>query len=1151
MFFYPISTHETEESSCLVTFMMVKGKSQVIKGQSNKRIPVSASKHAAPSPAQSCNKSKTSKQSLMSCCGCDAVITDDTKALQCDRCQSSEAWKCAICLNIPADMYDHLVSDPNCSLRWFCSKCDNLTMQVDTNSPDKPDKIDTLVNLVEKLLEKLSTVDSQMKEKCDIESVNQLEAKVNALENCVHKQEQEHKDSLSMLEQKIMQYLDDRACKQSSSDQTIGTREVTQSVAEEVTRRIERDNDIEKRKNNIILYKVAEADADNAIDRNTSDLAFVTELLDCVFKIHPSHNGINRLFRLGRWDSSKDSPRPLLVEFAQQESKDQVMSSLGCLRDAEAPYKGISVAHDMSPWQREETKKLVEQAKQEHVSRSNEPVENFWFLVVGRGAKMRIMTVRKKREVCSVTDCRRHEITVPQRQHVTCHNHCSINSSELICVYFNAQSIMNKLDDLHVMVSSLQPDIIGISESWTNSNVLDSELSISGYDIFRCDRPNSRRGGGVLLYVRSELQPTQCFLTSSFPEQVWCELRNKNKGDLLIGVCYRTPTTSIYDSNIDSLLRDLLNELNGKHFVLMGDFNYPGIDWQAKSCLPTASRETQLFLNCCEDNFYEQHVTATTRMKSILDLVLTDTLETVDNVQLLGQFADSDHSMLQWNISHESTIHANNQQDFIGTYDNAKGNFAAMHQELAAVDWTELLQSLPIADCWKAFKEIINRLEERYIPKKKLHKTKMQKPIWMTYKAMRLVKRKQNVYKRYKNVHRPAYVKATKEVKKEIKKAKKKFEYKLAQNIKEDKKSFYAYVRSKNKSKPKIEPLAGDNGDVIEDITSMAKNFNKFFSSVFTVEDTENMPAAENVFSSQSAGALRDVIVCENIIKGKLAKLRSDKAAGADAMSPWLLKEVHDLLVTPISILLRKSLDDGEVPDDWKIANVSPIFKKGVKSQTSNYRPVSLTSQVSKVIESVLRDAIVSHLETNELIRDSQHGFRKGRSCLTNLLVFLDKVTKYIDDGYSVDVIYLDFAKAFDKVPHQRLLDKLKGHGINGKVFNWIESWLTNRRQRVCVRGKFSDWIPVPSGVPQGSVLGPVLFLIFINDLEQGLGSQAVKFADDTKVFSQISTVRDCEILQQDLVLLQNGHKIGKCSLTSRSVRSYILEDTILGLSIP
>jgi len=148
------------------------------------------------------------------------------------------------------------------------------------------------------------------------------------------------------------------------------------------------------------------------------------------------------------------------------------------------------------------------------------------------------------------------------------------------------------------------------------------------------------------------------------------------------------------------------------------------------------------------------------------------------------------------------------------------------------------------------------------------------------------------------------------------------------------------------------------------------------------------------------------------MIANKLAKLCSEKAAGADAMSPWLLEEVHDLLVSPISILLRKSFDEGVVPDDWKIANVCPIFKKGVKSKLNNYRPVSLTSQASKP---------VSHLKSNELIRNSQHRFRKGRSisCLTNLLVFLDKVTGYTDEGYKVDVIYLDFTKAFDKVPHQ------------------------------------------------------------------------------------------------------------------------------------
>jgi len=156
------------------------------------------------------------------------------------------------------------------------------------------------------------------------------------------------------------------------------------------------------------------------------------------------------------------------------------------------------------------------------------------------------------------------------------------------------------------------------------------------------------------------------------------------------------------------------------------------------------------------------------------------------------------------------------------------------------------------------------------------------------------------------------------------------------------------------------------------------------------------------------------------------------------------------------------------------------------------------------VIEAVLRDAITAHLEQNCLIRDSQHGFRKGRSCLTNLLSFLDKVTDYVNEGTNIDIIYLDFAKAFDKVPHHRLLQKLKAHGINGKIWNWIRAWLTNRNQRVCIKGKSSTWAEVLSDVPQGSVLGPVLFLIYINDLEEGIENWILKFADDSKIFSRI-----------------------------------------------
>jgi len=227
---------------------MVKGKSQVVRNQPNKRNSAAATckqTTASSSPAQSSNKVKPSKQSLMTCCGCEAVITDDMKALQCDRCQMPEAWKCVDCLNIPADMYDHLVSDPTCSLRWFCNKCDKVTMDLDRKSPDK---IDTLVNLVEKLLEKLSAVDSQMKDKCDTETVIQLEAKVKSLESCLEQREREHEDNLLMLEQKIMSYLEERTCKQSANNQNIGTGEVTQCVADEVAKRIERDNDIEKRK---------------------------------------------------------------------------------------------------------------------------------------------------------------------------------------------------------------------------------------------------------------------------------------------------------------------------------------------------------------------------------------------------------------------------------------------------------------------------------------------------------------------------------------------------------------------------------------------------------------------------------------------------------------------------------------------------------------------------------------------------------------------------------------------------------------------------------------------------------------------------------------------------------------------------------------
>jgi len=338
-------------------------------------------------------------------------------------------------------------------------------------------------------------------------------------------------------------------------------------------------------------------------------------------------------------------------------------------------------------------------------------------------------------------------------------------------------------------------------------------------------------------------------------------------------------------------------------------------------------------------------------------------------------------------------------------------------------------------------------------------------------------------------------------------------------------------------AKVNIGPLEDEKGDVITGNEKMSEAVNRYFVSVFTVEDTNNMPKIDDR-KAMAGEDLETIIITKEVVLGKLMGLKVDKSPGPDGMHPRVPKEMAGEIANALVVIYQNSLDSGVVPADWKTANVTPLFKKGGRQKAGNYRPVSLTSVVGKMLESIIKEEIARHLDINCPIGKTQHGFMKGRSCLTNLVEFFENITCAVDNGEPVDVVYLDFQKAFGKVPHQRLLHKIKVHSVMGNVLAWIEDWLTNRKQRVGVNGCFSGWRSVTSGVPQGSVLGPQLFTIYIDDLELGTKCSVSKFADDTKMNGRAKCAEDAESLQRDIDNLsewarvwQMEYNVGKCEV--------------------
>lgn len=723
----------------------------------------------------------------------------------------------------------------------------------------------------------------------------------------------------------------------------------------------------------------------------------------------------------------------------------------------------------------------------------------------------------------------------------------------LHCAYQNVGGFNTKLHEFFTAASSSDCDIIAVAETWATPSVMSSEIIDSNvYTVYRSDRRlealGVTRGGGVLLAVRNSIHVVEVDLDEVITDLpnidiVCCKVRFSNNS-LYVFVVYIPPNTVVehYTHFFECLT--LFEELYGSNIVVFGDFNIANyVKFIEATGVPFADAATVLLDRFLGFFDLKQFNNIRNSLGRILDLVIANVECTVmrDSAPMLRE--DRHHPALYSVLSLGSPSVPSRMvyNDSLRSYDFRKANFQGLYAAIGGHDWTFLDDdALSVDEACELFYNAIYKIFDAHIPMK--NRSGRVYPPWYTAAIKRKLRYKYNIYRKFKRsnslYHLNRFKQLRLEIKNEVSAAYAAYLDTTQQRICSDPSIFWSFIHNKGKSS-RIPSEVNFDGSRLDNPQAIVEGFASCFKRVYT---------APRSVRQQSVAAVQRTVdidfISEDDVKVAVKQLKSKLSQGPDGMPSFLIKDCCAVLCGPLSRLFNSAIRDGIFPQVWKVGKVCPVFKSGSRDMVENYRPVTVLSVVSRVFEKVLYNKIFDNIK--ETISDKQHGFMRGRSTITNLTCLTQFVSETLDDAGQVDVIYTDFSKAFDRIDHNIILFKLGSLGFSDSLMSLLGSYLSNRQNYVQYLNYRSTRFSVLSGVPQGSILGPLLFNIYMNDVCDSMDVEVLLYADDMKIYRKIDSVDDCLVLQGNVNRLERWCQennmpinVAKCRCVTFSRKSH------------